>query len=103
MDGFDRWEGAIRDGLQAMHKRGDLRRSADPDRLATALLAAVQGGLVLSQVHHNINHSRRHWTPLSSTSPHSRPDVVLSPAGQSSIAEDLTGELSKPGAREETV
>ena len=48
--GFDRWEGAIRDGLKAMHERGDLRRSADPDRLATALLAAVQGGLVLSQV-----------------------------------------------------
>ena len=57
VDGFDRWEGAIRDGLQAMHKRGDLRPSADPDRLATALLAAVQGGLVLSQV-------RRYVDPL---------------------------------------
>jgi TetR/AcrR family transcriptional regulator, transcriptional repressor for nem operon len=50
IDGFDQWESAIRDGLRAMHERGDLRRSADPDRLATALLAAVQGGLVLSQV-----------------------------------------------------
>lgn len=49
-DGFDRWEGAIRGGLRAMYERGDLRQSADPDRLATALLAAVQGGLVLSQV-----------------------------------------------------
>ncbi len=34
-----------------MHRRGDLRRSADPNRLATALLAALQGGLILSQVH----------------------------------------------------
>src|ERR1700760_657946 len=51
VDGFDQWEGAIREGLQTMHKRGDLRRSADPDGLATALLAAIQGGLVLSQVH----------------------------------------------------
>jgi hypothetical protein len=48
VDGFDQWEGAIQAGLQTMHKRGDLRRSADPDRLATALLAAIQGGLVLS-------------------------------------------------------
>jgi TetR/AcrR family transcriptional regulator, transcriptional repressor for nem operon len=49
--GFDQWEGAIRDGLRTMRERGDLRRGADPDRLATALLAAVQGGLLLSQVH----------------------------------------------------
>jgi TetR/AcrR family transcriptional regulator, transcriptional repressor for nem operon len=50
-EGFDQWEASIRDGLRAMHRRGDLRRNADPDRLATALLAALQGGLVLSQVH----------------------------------------------------
>jgi TetR/AcrR family transcriptional regulator, transcriptional repressor for nem operon len=55
VDGFDQWEAAIRSGLQTMHKRGDLRRSADPDRLATALLAAVQGGLVLSQVHRAVD------------------------------------------------
>jgi TetR/AcrR family transcriptional regulator, transcriptional repressor for nem operon len=50
-DGFDQWEAPIRDGLRAMHLRGNLRRSADPDRLATSLLAALQGGLVLAQVH----------------------------------------------------
>jgi AcrR family transcriptional regulator len=49
--GFDQWEAFIRNGLQAMHRRGDLRPSADPDKLATALLAALQGGLLLSQVH----------------------------------------------------
>jgi AcrR family transcriptional regulator len=49
--GFDLWEAAIRDGLRAMHRRGDLRRNADPDRLATALLAALQGGLILSKIH----------------------------------------------------
>ena len=48
--GFDQWETAIRTGLQAMCDRGDLRRKADPGRLATALLAAVEGGTQLAQV-----------------------------------------------------
>ncbi len=48
--GFDQWEAAIRKGLQAMCDRGDLRRKANPDRLATALLAAVEGGILLAQV-----------------------------------------------------
>jgi len=47
---FARWEEGIRAGLRAMHERGELRRDADPDRLATALLAAVQGGLLLTQI-----------------------------------------------------
>jgi AcrR family transcriptional regulator len=53
-DGFARWESAIRDGLRAMHNRGDLRRGADPDRLALALLASVQGGLLLTQVRRDV-------------------------------------------------
>jgi AcrR family transcriptional regulator len=48
--GFDQWEAAIRAGLQAMCDRGELRRKANPDRLATALLAAVEGGMLLAQV-----------------------------------------------------
>jgi TetR/AcrR family transcriptional regulator, transcriptional repressor for nem operon len=47
--GFDQWEAAI-EGLQAMCDRGDLRRMADPGRLATVLLAAVEGGTLLAQV-----------------------------------------------------
>jgi TetR/AcrR family transcriptional regulator, transcriptional repressor for nem operon len=50
---FERWEDGIRSGLRAMHDRGELRSDADPDRLATALLAAVQGGLLLTQVRRN--------------------------------------------------
>ena len=38
---FDQWEASIRDGLRAMHQRGDLRRSSGPDRLDTALFAAI--------------------------------------------------------------
>ncbi|WBB69995.1 TetR/AcrR family transcriptional regulator [Micromonospora sp. WMMD812] len=47
---FDRWEAPIRDGLRRMRQRGALVPDADVDQLATALLAAVQGGLLLTQV-----------------------------------------------------
>jgi TetR/AcrR family transcriptional regulator, transcriptional repressor for nem operon len=48
--GFARWEDAIGAGIHAMHERGELPAAVDPDRLALALLAAHQGGLVLTQV-----------------------------------------------------
>ena len=48
-DSFDRWQAEIRDGLTRMRQRGELRADADPDALALALLAAVQGGLLLNQ------------------------------------------------------
>jgi hypothetical protein len=48
--GFARWEEAIRLGLRAMYARGDLRRSADPDALALALLTALEGGLLMTQI-----------------------------------------------------
>ena len=47
---FARWEGMIRDGLIQMQQRGKLAADADPAGLAVAMLAAVQGGLLLSQV-----------------------------------------------------
>ena len=46
---FGQWETAIRRGLQAMRDRGELHAAGDPDRLALAILAAVQGGLLLGQ------------------------------------------------------
>jgi AcrR family transcriptional regulator len=49
---FTAWSGAIRDGLAAMIENGTLRRGTDPDALALALLAAVEGGLLLAQAHH---------------------------------------------------
>lgn len=48
--GLARWEQRIRDGLQAMHARGDLPADADPQDLALAMLAALQGGLLLTQL-----------------------------------------------------
>jgi AcrR family transcriptional regulator len=51
--GFSEWERALRDGIGAMHSRGELPRDTDPDQLALALLAAVQGGLLLTKVWRN--------------------------------------------------
>jgi TetR/AcrR family transcriptional regulator, transcriptional repressor for nem operon len=47
--GFDRWEAPLREGLERMQADSKLRRGVDPARLATATLAAIQGGLVLTQ------------------------------------------------------
>jgi TetR/AcrR family transcriptional repressor of nem operon len=47
---FDRWETAIGDALIRMRDHGELPPGADPAALATGLLAALQGGLLLAQV-----------------------------------------------------
>ena len=49
--GFDRWEAHIRAGLSRMKARGKLRKDADLAALATATMASIQGGLLLTQVH----------------------------------------------------
>jgi AcrR family transcriptional regulator len=46
---FDQWEARLRDGLSAMQRSGKLDRRADTRELATATLAAIQGGLLLTQ------------------------------------------------------
>jgi TetR/AcrR family transcriptional regulator, transcriptional repressor for nem operon len=48
-DSFARWQTPLRDGLHAMQACGKLARSADPDELATATMASIQGGLLLTQ------------------------------------------------------
>jgi TetR/AcrR family transcriptional regulator, transcriptional repressor for nem operon len=48
-DSFSRWSDAIRDGLRHMIEHGVLTADADADKLALAMLAALQGGLLLGQ------------------------------------------------------
>jgi TetR/AcrR family transcriptional repressor of nem operon len=50
--GFTAWSEAIRAGLAAMIDNGTLRPATDATALSLALLAAVQGGLVLAQAQH---------------------------------------------------
>jgi TetR/AcrR family transcriptional regulator, transcriptional repressor for nem operon len=49
-DGLARWEQGLRDGLETMAARGELRTNADPSLLAKQTLAILQGGLLLTQV-----------------------------------------------------
>jgi len=49
-DGLGRWEGHLREGLTRMHERGGLAPAADTAALATATMATLQGGLLLTQV-----------------------------------------------------
>jgi TetR/AcrR family transcriptional regulator, transcriptional repressor for nem operon len=51
---FRRWEGLLARGLQTMQDRGDLVAEADPARLATAMIAALQGGMLLARVRGDI-------------------------------------------------
>ena len=52
--GCSRWETAIRACLQGMRDRGQLVPAADPGQLATAMLAALQGGLLLAQIERSV-------------------------------------------------
>ena len=43
------WRARLADGIRRMQDGGNVSTSVDPDRMAAAILAAVQGGLMLSQ------------------------------------------------------
>ncbi len=48
-DGLEMWRRQVEAGLVKMRDRGELSRHADPAGIALAVLAAVQGGLLLSK------------------------------------------------------
>jgi TetR/AcrR family transcriptional regulator, transcriptional repressor for nem operon len=54
---FAQWENMIHDSLVAIAARSELAEGADINRIALAMLAGIQGGLLLSQV-------RRDTAPL---------------------------------------
>ena len=53
-DCFAEWEGYLFDGFTAMRADGELSADADPQLLATAVMAALQGGILLSQATHGV-------------------------------------------------
>ena len=48
--GFDVWRQAIERGLNAMRVSGELKPGVDPAELSVAVLAALQGGFLLSRM-----------------------------------------------------
>lgn len=47
---FGQWQDKIAEGLERIRRNGELGPDTDTDDLATALLAALQGGLLLSHI-----------------------------------------------------
>jgi len=87
--GFSRWKAAIRACLQGMRDRGQLVPAADTDQLATAMLAALEGGLLLAQIERDVR-------PLAAAL-----DVMISLteslAPQPQQHDDPAGEADAPG------
>ena len=52
--GYDQWAAVMRSGLAAMRRHGDLRTDAKPEVLASVLMAAHQGGSLLSQTKRDV-------------------------------------------------
>jgi AcrR family transcriptional regulator len=48
-EAFDSWQQLLRDALERLRDSGKLRADADPERLAVATLASLQGGLLMSK------------------------------------------------------
>jgi AcrR family transcriptional regulator len=53
-DHFQAWQGLLTAGLTRMVEAGVLRSDADPEVLATGLMAALQGGYLLAQTAHDV-------------------------------------------------
>ncbi|MEV1072827.1 TetR/AcrR family transcriptional regulator [Micromonospora parva] len=51
---FAAWEKLISDGLHRMRDSGLLRQDADPEKLATGLMGALQGGYLLANAAHDV-------------------------------------------------
>jgi AcrR family transcriptional regulator len=48
------WQGFLERGLRRLREDGRLREDADPAALASATMAAVQGGLMLATLHRDV-------------------------------------------------
>jgi AcrR family transcriptional regulator len=89
--GFRQWLELFRHGFALMRDRGDLIPTADPDSLAQALLAAMQGGMLLTQ-------TLRDLAPLRASL-----DAVLTYVGTFAADRDMAAKalrLPLPGAGE---
>lgn len=52
---FEQWRGIFRDGIQQMQRSGRMSSEVDAGELATLVLAAFQGGMLLAQVSRDLS------------------------------------------------
>ncbi|WP_197519447.1 TetR family transcriptional regulator C-terminal domain-containing protein [Mycobacterium sp. E2327] len=52
---FAEWQRLVAAALRRLQTCGELARDANPEELATGLIAALQGGYVLSQASHDVD------------------------------------------------
>jgi TetR/AcrR family transcriptional repressor of nem operon len=48
-DAFRRWEAPLTAGLSRLRERGEMPADAEPEQLATMLISALQGGMLLAR------------------------------------------------------
>lgn len=53
-EAFNQWRSVFRDGIQRMQQNGTLSAASDPVQLANLILAAFQGGMLLTQIAQDI-------------------------------------------------
>ncbi|MFK0046011.1 TetR/AcrR family transcriptional regulator [Streptomyces sp. NPDC090741] len=53
-DAYRAWESHLSEGLIRLRDNGALRPDADPQRLAAATMAALQGGMMMARLRHDI-------------------------------------------------
>jgi len=85
-EGFARWRAQFRDGFTAMRNRGQLRPDADPDQLATSLMAPSKADFYSHKPHEMFNRCAKRSTPHSPTS---RPTPSMAPT-------DVWGRTTQP-------
>ena len=80
---FGRWVALLAEGLYTMREHGDLTADAEPNRLATNVIASLQGGMLVGRVHADIIPMRdavevaraqlRRWGPVAADQPSPTP------------------------------
>ncbi len=85
---FDTWEGLLKAGLERMKDSGALQANADAGKLATGLMAALQGGYLLAQTTQDVKPMRialdmaiDHVKVFAVTVEHGKPRPEAAPAG----------------------
>ncbi|WP_226899994.1 TetR/AcrR family transcriptional regulator [Nonomuraea phyllanthi] len=92
---FRAWESLLEAGLSRMAESGVLREDADSGRLATGLMAALQGGYLLAQMAHDAEPMR---VALDMAIDHVRSYAVMDGTGRTAVHLDQLPAAGRPNS-----